>query len=159
MSGKQNLAFSGSVVTSAPRGRTGTLLLDPGNLYVGANPGSGITSAGNTGTPPDVVFNLETAVGRACWCVWAGSGAKRQRCRLVPARRSDKAGRRRRHERKCSCGSRDCGKRSTAVFRFKAPGDTAFYVPATSLTSDTKYVLTARDNVIFNGPVARHEGR
>ncbi len=27
-------------------------------------------------------------------------------------------------------------------------------MPATSLTSDTKYVLTARDNVIFNGPVA-----
>ena len=40
VSGKHNLAFDGNVVTNAPVGKQGTLLLDPGDLYVGADPGS-----------------------------------------------------------------------------------------------------------------------
>ena len=96
VSGKQNLAFAGSVVTSAPRGRTGTLLLDPGDLYVGANPGGGIQPAIDTD--------------------------------------------------------------GTAGFLFEANGGPLlrrdFYVLASSLSSDSKYVLRAQDNVFFNADVA-----
>ncbi len=38
VSGKGRLGFAGDVVTSAPKGRSGTLLLDPSDLYVGQNP-------------------------------------------------------------------------------------------------------------------------
>ena len=41
VSGKQNLGFTGTVVTSAPEGKTGTLLLDPDDLYVGVDPANG----------------------------------------------------------------------------------------------------------------------
>ena len=41
VSGKQNLRFEGFVDTFSPGGKSGTLLLDPNDLYVGADPGSG----------------------------------------------------------------------------------------------------------------------
>ncbi len=41
VSGKQNLGFFGKVDTGAPSGVTGMLLLDPDDLYVGADPGGG----------------------------------------------------------------------------------------------------------------------
>ncbi|WP_298600292.1 autotransporter-associated beta strand repeat-containing protein, partial [uncultured Zoogloea sp.] len=51
VSGKQNLAFAGSVVTTAPQGRTGTLLLDPGDLYLGMDPSP--APPATAGTVPD----------------------------------------------------------------------------------------------------------
>ncbi|HWA25942.1 MAG TPA: autotransporter-associated beta strand repeat-containing protein, partial [Lacunisphaera sp.] len=41
ISGKQNLTFAGSASLSAPFGNSGTLLLDPNNLYVGVDPSIG----------------------------------------------------------------------------------------------------------------------
>ena len=43
VSGKTNLGFTGTAVTSAPHGKTGSLLLDPDDLYVGVNPNNGAT--------------------------------------------------------------------------------------------------------------------
>ncbi|MDN5939175.1 MAG: autotransporter-associated beta strand repeat-containing protein, partial [Salinisphaera sp.] len=41
VSGKKNLGFVGTVATGAARGKTGSLLLDPDDLYVGIDPGGG----------------------------------------------------------------------------------------------------------------------
>ncbi|WP_171817309.1 two-partner secretion domain-containing protein [Sulfuritalea hydrogenivorans] len=41
VSGKQNLGFTGTVATGAAKGKTGSLLLDPNDLYVGQDPSNG----------------------------------------------------------------------------------------------------------------------
>ena len=47
ISGKKNLGFDGLVSLSAPKGRSGTVLLDPNDLYLGANPGTAIVGSTN----------------------------------------------------------------------------------------------------------------
>jgi filamentous hemagglutinin family protein len=58
VSGKNNLVFSGNVDLRAPRGKTGTLLLDPNNIIIqAATPdlnGDGIT--GDDLTTPNILF-------------------------------------------------------------------------------------------------------
>ena len=56
VSGKRNLGFGGFVDLSARRGKAGTLLLDPGDLYVGHNPGG----ATEDNTPPDFTTPVPT---------------------------------------------------------------------------------------------------
>jgi filamentous hemagglutinin family protein len=53
VSGKQELGFDGRVDTSAPKGRFGSLLLDPGNINIGNFGNSdSITTTVNFGDPP-----------------------------------------------------------------------------------------------------------
>ena len=51
ISGKKNLGFHGFVDLSARKGKAGTLLLDPNDLYVGHNPGG----ATEDNTPPQIL--------------------------------------------------------------------------------------------------------
>ncbi len=51
VSGKQTLAFTGLVDTSAPLGLTGTLLLDPANVTISTSPTSGDSITGGTYSP------------------------------------------------------------------------------------------------------------
>ena len=64
VSGKQFLAFDGNVDTNAPKGKTGLLLLDPNDLYVGVNPGV----ATDVSTGP-----FQTGGGTADYFVTAGT--------------------------------------------------------------------------------------
>ncbi len=66
VSGKQQLAYAGTVDTTAPKGKTGSLLLDPNDLYVGADPGGGT----DVSTGP-----FQTAGGPADYFVTAGTFA------------------------------------------------------------------------------------
>src|SRR5258706_5010344 len=56
VSGKQNLGFDGLVSLGATRGRTGTLLLDPADLYLGIDPVNGAVDPGPSPFPVSV-FN------------------------------------------------------------------------------------------------------
>ena len=59
VSGKRHLAFRGKVDVSAPRGRAGTLLLDPNNLCIGGNTTCGISTPEDTGT--DSIFDAASS--------------------------------------------------------------------------------------------------
>ena len=56
VSGKRYLAFRGEVDVAAPKGRAGTLLLDPNDLCIGGN-----TSCGGAGTPEDTSNPFDAA--------------------------------------------------------------------------------------------------
>ncbi len=56
VSGKKNLGFHGFADLSSRKGKAGTLLLDPGDLYVGHNPGG----ATEDNTPPDFTTPVPT---------------------------------------------------------------------------------------------------
>lgn len=57
VSGKEQLGFSGRVDTSAPAGRTGSLLLDPTNVLITRQTTTG-TLAGGTYTPPSEIQSI-----------------------------------------------------------------------------------------------------
>ena len=59
VSGKRHLAFRGRVDVSAPRGRAGTLLLDPNNLCIGGKTTCGINTPADTGT--DGIFDAASS--------------------------------------------------------------------------------------------------
>ncbi|WP_282607852.1 filamentous hemagglutinin N-terminal domain-containing protein [Pelagibius sp. Alg239-R121] len=82
VSGKQHLAFQGSVDLTAPQGARGTLLLDPNNITIDATEGDvDITGDGSTGDPftstdDDSIlslFTLDNALNIADVVVQTGS--------------------------------------------------------------------------------------
>ena len=62
VSGKRYLAFRGKVDVAAPKGRAGTLLLDPNDLCIGGN-----KSCGGPGTPEDKRNPFDAAGDKNSW--------------------------------------------------------------------------------------------
>ena len=68
VSGKRYLAFRGKVDVNAPKGRAGTLLLDPNDLCIGGNASctqGGATATEDTNTGGDDIFNAASSTANS----------------------------------------------------------------------------------------------